>query len=82
MNDTEMQAAHAALYKRATDMMAVQAGMMRNLSGPVQLDAVDVAGVFASTAANVLVTEMGHAAAVSFLRSLADTIEAGAPLAN
>ena len=79
---SEHQAEHAALYRRAAGMLAVQAGMLRSLAGPVKLDVVDVAGLYASTAAGVLIEELGHATAISFLRSLADKIAAGKPVEN
>lgn len=81
-SDDRDQAEHARLFKRASDMLALQAGMLRRLEGPVQLDAMDVAGLFAAAATNVLMAEIGPRATVGYLRALADQIEAGKPMAN
>ena len=74
-NDAERQAAHARRYKRAIDMMAVQAGQLVSLKDEPKLDFMDVANLYATTAANILVTEIDPAAAVAHLRHVADAIE-------
>ena len=76
------QGEHAALFKRAGDMLALQAGMLTKLKGPVQLSWQDVADLFAATAANIYLHEIGPGAAVAHLRQLADGIECGQSAVN
>ena len=73
--ESELQAKHAALFKRVSDHLAVTAGKLTRLSGETRLSPLDVANLFLGTAANVLDVEAGRAAAVSHLRELADRIE-------
>lgn len=82
MTDEERQAEHAKLYKRASDMLAIQAGMLTRLAGPVKLSWVDVGDLFAGTAVNIYLHEIGPRAAVKFLRELAAKVEADAPLVS
>jgi len=76
------QAEHAALYKRASDMLALQAGMLVSLKGPVTLDYNDAAGLYISTGCNILLTEIGPGAAIAYLRQLVADMERGTPAAN
>ena len=50
----DTQAAHTALYRRVSDHLAVTAGKLQRLDKGPPLTALDVAGLFASTAASVL----------------------------
>jgi hypothetical protein len=80
--NVDRQAEHARRYKAVIDLMAMQAGQLTRLEGEPKLDFMDVANAYATTAANILLTEIGPAAAVAHLREIAATIEAGAPVAN
>ena len=82
MTDHDTQAAHAMLFKRVSDHLAVTAGKLTSLSGGVKLTTVDVADLFLATGLNVLLVEQGDAAVVARLREIAAAIEAGAPVAN
>ena len=81
-SDAEAQAAHAALFKRVSDHLALTAGKLTRLSDSPKLTPVDVADLFLATGLNVLLVEQGDAAVVARLREIAATIEAGAPVAN
>lgn len=51
----DTQAAHTAFYRRVSDHhLAVTAGKLQRLDKALPLIALDVAGLFASTAASVL----------------------------
>lgn len=76
------QAEHAQLFKRVSDHLAVAAGKLASLSGPVKLDALDVGGLFIATGLNLFLHSLPDADVARYLRSLADGVEAGQSRAN
>jgi predicted component of type VI protein secretion system len=74
------QAAHAALFQRVARHLAVTAGKLSSLEGDVQLRPVDVGALFITTGFLTLATELDRAAAIVWLRNLADEFERGEPL--
>ena len=80
--NVDRQAEHARRYKAVIDRLALQAGQLTRLEGEPKLDFMDVASLYLTTGSNILLTEIGPAAAVAHLREIAAAIEAGAPVAN
>jgi len=81
-SDAEAQAAHAALFKRVSDHLAVAAGKLASLDGEPRLRPVDVAGLFIATGINVLIIEDGPGEALAYMQQLVADMKRGAPVAN
>lgn len=79
---SDEQGAHAALIKRLSDHFAVQAGKTVGTHEGVQLDQLDVGGLFLSTGIAVLLQALTAEGVASYLRDMARGLEAGNPTRN